>query len=205
MNPPQVYAQPGYPQPQPAYPQPQPAYPQPQPVYPQPQPVYPQPQPVYPQPQPGYPQQPYTSPVEQPLVITEDVKKMFGFAHCIRILAIIEIVFQAISIFGLFFLAFPIAGKRISSSWNDADISCYETWRIILFVLACCACVGSIIGGQWASAGSAVVTAAIYYWIYWLVHQVKVLRSQIKASPESLAHGYTSTGAPLRLFYACLF
>ena len=64
---------------------------------------------------------------------------------------------------------------------------------------------GSIIGGQWASAGSAVVTAAIYYWIYWLVHQVKVLRSQIKASPESLAHGYTSTGAPLRLFYACLF
>lgn len=64
---------------------------------------------------------------------------------------------------------------------------------------------GSIIGGQWGSAGSAVVTAAIYYWIYWLVHQVKVLRSQIKASPESLAHGYTSTGAPLRLFYACFF
>ena len=64
---------------------------------------------------------------------------------------------------------------------------------------------GSIIGGQWASVGSTVVTAAIYYWIYWLVHQVKVLRSQIKASPESLAHGYTSTGAPLRLFYACFF
>lgn len=56
---------------------------------------------------------------------------MFGFAHCIRILSIIEIVFQAISIFGLFFLAFPIAGKRISSSWNDADISCVRVGQLV--------------------------------------------------------------------------
>ena len=144
MNP-NPYPQP--PQPQPAYPQPQPVQPQPvqpQPVYPQPQPVqpqpvYPQPQPVqpaYPQPQPGYPQpQPvYSPPAGQPLVselffslmrrITEDTRKMFGFAHTIHIIAIIEIVLDCCSIVGLVLLAFPIAGKRIANSWNDSDISC---------------------------------------------------------------------------------
>ena len=132
MNP-NPYPQP--PQPQPAYPQPQP--PQPQPAYPQPQPV--QPQPVYPQPQPvqpAYPQpQPvYSPPAGQPLVselgfsltprITEDLRKMFGFAHAIHIIAIIEIVLDCCSIVGLVLLAFPIAGKRIANSWNDSDISC---------------------------------------------------------------------------------
>ena len=132
--------QPAYPQPQPVQPQPvqpQPVYPQPQPV--QPQPAYPQPQPVqpaYPQPQPGYPQpQPvYSPPAGQPLVselgfsltprITEDLRKMFGFAHAIHIIAIIEIVLDCCSIIGLVLLAFPIAGKRIANSWNDSDISC---------------------------------------------------------------------------------
>ena len=56
--------------------------------------------------------------------ITEDMKKMFGYAHAVRILAIIEIVLDSISIIGLFLLAFPIAGKRITDTWNDSDINC---------------------------------------------------------------------------------
>lgn len=50
--------------------------------------------------------------------------KMFGFAHCVRILCIVEIVFMAISIIGLLFLPFPISGKAIATSWNDSDIQC---------------------------------------------------------------------------------
>ena len=49
---------------------------------------------------------------------------MFGFAHCVHICSIIEIVLESISIVGLVFLAFPIAGKRIIRTWNDSDISC---------------------------------------------------------------------------------
>lgn len=56
--------------------------------------------------------------------ITEDMRKMFGFAHAIHIIAIIEIVLYCCFIVGLVLLAFPIAGKRIANSWNDSDISC---------------------------------------------------------------------------------
>lgn len=52
------------------------------------------------------------------------MKKMFGYARCIRVCSIIEIVIEACTIIGLVFLAFPIAGKRIVHSWNDNDITC---------------------------------------------------------------------------------
>lgn len=67
--------------------------------------------------------------------ITEDLKKMFGYAHAVRILAIIEIVLDSISILGLFLLAFPIAGKRITDTWNDSDIRCVTHSRIHLCVV----------------------------------------------------------------------
>ncbi|KAK8824279.1 hypothetical protein WA556_003602 [Blastocystis sp. ATCC 50177/Nand II] len=151
-----------------------------------PQPGYPQPQPGYPQP--GYPQPAY--PQAQPVVITEDMKKMFGFAHCVHICSIIEIVLESISIVGLVFLAFPIAGKRIIRTWNDSDISCYKVWRLIILVLDILAIVGSIINGQWSGMGASIVGCAISAWLYWLVYQVQVLKAQTTASSESLAQGY---------------
>lgn len=53
--------------------------------------------------------------------------------------------------------------------------------------------------------GASIVGCAISAWLWWLVHQVKVLKAQTTASSESLAQGYVSANEPCRCFYACFF
>ena len=64
-------------------------------------------------------------------------------------------------------------------------------------------CIGVVllaVGGSWKEALTNVVTALIDFWIYWLIHNVKVLKANVNASSESIARAYVSSGAPCLMF-----
>ena len=65
---------------------------------------------------------------------TKDLLDLFGFAHTVRIIAIIQLVFLCISIVGILFLCIPYAGMGFTE-FRKKDYKCVMICRSMILIL----------------------------------------------------------------------